>query len=356
MCRFIAALVLVVCAVTLSKCRAQDLAPSPEDVMEILRARDAQFDNLMIEVLEKGERFLPPYPVWRDPEFAKEQGLMDDSGTVIGYRTKEVLVYRRGEITYDRRVLDSTIEKGNPAFGIVPHQRWSNAGKYVKDYRNPTGSEVLSISPNSPEQSSGDIHLREFEFTLGFGFGKRLASIEKVALENNLLVVDGILNSVGGTGAAKCRLNLDQKFYVARKARVEVLGTRKLVYEVTTEGIAGMTPFYCAASGEMVVTTDSSHKELQVRKFSLEVENCEIGLSDAKYSDLVRMPSNPGMQIQDPFRLQSDLENTFIPTAEDATGLWQAESLGLTLTILILAALALLTIRKYRRPPQLGRT
>jgi len=99
---------------------------SKEELMGLLRAKDAELDNVRLDYTVSGTHTSPAFPSWRAPGIAKEHGWENEKPETIPFRYQETLVVRGPEATLVRELDPSFKTPEGKRSKMAPFQKWSN--------------------------------------------------------------------------------------------------------------------------------------------------------------------------------------------------------------------------------------
>src|SRR5262245_49849882 len=122
-----AALPCLLLVVLLGRVSRAELPDDPKQLLDLLKAKDARFDKVLVLYIRRGEYTPPPFPYWKfpgekpDPKPAKP----------VSFRFKEQMMFRRPETTFVRDVYTKSLLPSDADVRFVSHQKWSDADGLV---------------------------------------------------------------------------------------------------------------------------------------------------------------------------------------------------------------------------------
>lgn len=282
--------------------------PTPSELLTILRAKDDQVDNVRIQYAYFGVDTTKRANSALRQETAEEMG--EDAGKAheFHFRYVETMIIRGPHATFIREADptfsdDSQAETGE---SMVPYQKWSNTEGM---------SRAIAISDGVPSTMRIDIggfpvdsaqeDAMGIEFAFGFGFGKRIKTIDRIQQDGSRLRVDGTIQ-IWWADESRFQLTLDEH-YLVREAEIEsVVEGNHTRFEVKTDGFVAIDHFEFAKTGsfkrinlgrkvdgELVATPKIADN------VNIEFQEIESNLSDEAYHELVAMTPEAGTQVSD---------------------------------------------------------
>jgi hypothetical protein len=285
-----------------------ELPEHPEELLKLLKAKDAQFDNVHVYYIRRGEYTPPPFPYWKFP------GMKPDEEPVkpMSFRFKEQMMLRGRESTFERDVYTKPLAPPSDSdTTFVSHQKWSDAGGLIREFLE--SKEYDDRSMMIKKGGSGPLgafagHRREVEFSLGFGFGSRIKTISSVKKKDNQLVLEGSI-LLWDDNVSTFRLSIDQDL-VVRTAVIRVeAGGNQTRYDVTTEGSVKDHDFVFARTGHYTRTAlglknptgklDVPFKPHITDEFYVDFKSVKFQLKDEEYKTFTKMEIPPGTHVTD---------------------------------------------------------
>lgn len=285
--------------------------PSANDLLKAMLARDARFDNVKLAYDVRGEHTTTPFPAWKFPELAKQNGRENEKPVTIPVHFHETLVVRGRDVTFTRQDASPAATGGGAdeaRWRMTPAQKWRNingvATEISRTGMTGRGHAIMEICSSGSPVTMVQHQVMAVEFAHGFGFGKRIRDIDSIVREGDLLRVEGTIH-IWWEDDSRFSLLLDED-YLVRQARIEsdVRGHRT-VYDVTTEGTATASGFTLAAKGTYIKTVLGTERNgvspapKIEKQFQTEFTGIEADLDDATYAALIAMPMEPDMQVND---------------------------------------------------------
>jgi len=281
---------------------------APADLLKVLRAKDAQFDNVKLDYVTSGQTRTEPFPAWKFPGLAKKHGWEHEKPEVIPFRYSENLIVRGPNVTLVRN-LDPAVQPKGTRSRMVPFQKWSNTDglsrEITRNSDSGRGHAIMEIRAGGLPVDIAQESAMAIEFAHGFGFGKRIKHIDRIQREGSRLRVEGSIQ-IWWEDQSRFRLVLDDR-YLVREAYIEsnVKGNHT-AFEVKTEGTATSSDLEFAKTGSFKrialgrqVDGKLSSKPSVQKEFQTEFRGIQTNLSDDVYKELVAMNPEPGTQVFD---------------------------------------------------------
>lgn len=309
------------CVLFLVSISAVSQKPSPSQVLTVLKARDAQFDNYTLSykrteliTLKDPALVLAPDDAALDNPRLKEfvgKEVLRTYGEEIVVRDLDITITAHLDPETAAFYRDVPVGIGIPA----PYTFKSNTEAKQRYYsgEDPNGliappshsgiMNQLMIYPSDAGQDTTQEKLTETEFALGIGYGKRLVSIERVEQTEDGLEIWGEM-LVWVTDVTTAHLVMD-KNYVVRKAEITALssdGGTNLIH-IETDGSARAGNLNVAAHGHFLrtaylnATPDTPHTTIE--DYDVSFDSARFNLSDVEYADLVSLEPPDGTFIDD---------------------------------------------------------
>jgi hypothetical protein len=298
----------VICVVSFIAPVASAAEPTPADVLARLRAKDQQLDNARLDVVLFEQWNLKPLPAWKfkcggnhDDRLTEGQGPREIRSTA-----HETLVVRGRDVTVIHR-LEPDPSGHYEAAGTV-FLKTSTAGgiwrRFSRDTEPGPGNLLLEVRPEDPVELNQE-HAMFVEFCLGYGFGKRIRTIDRIERAAGLLNVEGSIQ-IWLEDESTFQLTLDDH-YLVRDALIEanVKGnwTRFEVHTKETVAAQGVELaqrglFKRIALGDKNPGPPIEHRTAQ-QDFKVLYKAVQRNLDDAAYQELIAMPLEPGTRVND---------------------------------------------------------
>ena len=279
---------------------------SAEQLLAILKAKDEQFDNALLRMTTSGviEMNLPA---------DAGAGGWDGEPYTIRFQYDENLAVRGGETTLDRTLVPDSVFVESAigdriGGGRGEYQKWSHIGSLSRDYSSTGGAargdRVMEISAGGLPVDVAEEDRMFREFSLGFGYGKRIKSIDAIERDGELLVVRGSIQ-IWWADESTFEIRLDDDF-VVRQALIESdVEGNKTRFEIQTEGTAeDSSGMQIAQSGEFTRTSLGFHIDGRIvgqpkiaESFNVEFQELKLGLSDSEYESFTSFPMELGTQV-----------------------------------------------------------
>ncbi len=287
-----------------------ELPEDPKELLKLLKAKDALFDNVHVYYIRRGVYTPPAFPYWKFPGMKPDP----EPEKPMSFRFKEQMTVRGGETTFVRDVYTTPLLPSDAETTFVSHQKWGDSGGVLweflesKEYRD--RSMLIKKGDLGPTGVCGG-QRREIEFSLGFGFGKRIKNISSVTRKNNQLLLEGSI-LLWDDDVSTFRLSIDQDL-VVRNAVIRVeAGNNQTRYDVSTEGSVKDHDFVFARTGHHTRTALGLKKpavKLKVPfkphitdEFDVDFKSAKFRLGDEEYKALTKMETPPGTHVADQVR------------------------------------------------------
>jgi hypothetical protein len=302
--------IVVTGLVMTSGVRASDLADgdSALKLLELLKAKDNAFDNAILRYTTWGERRID-FPWWKyPPRSAEEQALMDLGPQRIKFRFREQMITRGRDTTFTRDA-DKDVKQESDGWSFVPYQKWGETEGVVREIsdskRSTPGDRTFDIRKRDVPVGSVSEQRMAIEFIHGFGFGKRIKTIESIVREGTMRIIRGTIQ-IWWEDVSTFRVELGDDLLV-KKARINCDVRGNLTrFEVTTEGAIDRQGFVFARAGHfkrMALGAKNAKERVGepsvVKEFSAQFDDVRFHLRDDEYTTLIRMEITPGTQVND---------------------------------------------------------
>ena len=343
-------LLLTICTqvVLPSSLKADDWIPQSKGILlDMLKAKDAQFDNATV-VFERHEvRTVNPLFEWaKQVEGAGKAGIpapdlpeilpeIRSVEVVTGYQ----LTIKKSETTLESwRVISDDGEE--PKKEESTGSKTTNIGGLQTNMVTTFDSKILHEDPRPFDPNGLLAEDRMFaEFCLGVGFGSRIQSIEAIATEGDLAAVDATMK-LWGNDVTKAHLLIDRDFLV-RKAELLADSGDQTRLEIRTEGkvdspsgkeIASKGIFRRVALTAMVNGQKIGLNDRVDADYSIVISDARFDLSLSEYETLVSIDRESATRVVN----MLPLPPTPRPTTPVANGklIWLLVVNGLIVVIL----------------------
>ena len=284
----------------------------PEELLGILKAKDAQFDNAALRYTTWGEFTQEGFPAWKYPEIAEQIGI--PKGTMYGpskqikFRYNEELVVRGPNTTFIR-VLDPTLKLDESNKGLQRFQKWSNTDGLAREILD--GDEthkddrIIQIHSSGAPVDLAQEQRMWVEFAHGVGFGKRIREIESLSAQNGKTIIKGTIQ-MWWEDTSQFAIAVDDN-YIVRRAVIDSNVHGNLTrFEVTTQGTVERKGFVLAETGHFVRRWMGMYRDgkkvgpPKVKKeFYCRFKDIVPNLSDEQYESLTKMEATPGTYVMD---------------------------------------------------------
>ncbi len=309
--RLAAALLGLLTVVLYGPAARAELPENPKELLVLLKAKDAQFDNVLVYYIRRGEFTPPEFPYWKFPgEKPSEEPVKS-----MSFRFKEQMMLRGRQSTFERDVYTKPLAPpSDSATTFVSHQKWSDAGGVIREFLE--SKEYDDRSMMIKKGGSGPLgafaaHRREVEFSMGFGFGSRIKTISSVTKKDAQLILEGSI-LLWDDDVSTFRLSIDQDL-VVRNAVIRVeAGGNQTRYDVTTEGSVKDHDFVFARTGHYTRTAlglKNPRGKLKVPfkpkitdEFYVDFKSAKFQLEDEEYKTFTKMELPPGTHVTDQVR------------------------------------------------------
>ena len=171
---------------------------TPEEILQILRARDEQCQNSLLTYQVIGEMTIPPL----SPDDAEILGITDGayfSPQRFKVHNHEKLVRRNGTYALTREE-DISLRQSDPPFRVPPYFRMTNDGGVYKSVDDNgygrVGDRTVDIQPNPPDYGKGGPIARtcmQIEMVLGL-IGRRIESVDEVTKSGERTLIRGAID------------------------------------------------------------------------------------------------------------------------------------------------------------------
>jgi len=298
--KLLVSIIFIWCLIFCSVCNAE---LSKDAILQILTSRDAQLDNVNLHYNESYEIPIPGDALAKIPLDERREILK--RGALIKHQYNRQMAIRDNEVTFNSK-LDESVKKENPhGFGFIPFTRRSNVAganrEYLKQY---DGYEELSIRPAGP---SRDILLQDrmhVEFSLGFGFGKRIKEISSVTKTSTGYMIKGLIQPYQ-IEPCPFEMEIDQDFVVRHATITTTAGKGTTEFIINTEGVIKDGEFVFPMKGSFKKTLSEYEngqlvgKPMALRDFDVQFEKVDWNLTNNEYGKLTRFNIAPGTRIYD---------------------------------------------------------
>lgn len=304
------AVVLLVLASALGALPASEgMSMSRDMLLRLLRAKDAQLDNVRLDYTVSGIYQTKPFPAWKFPQLARKHGWDREKPEKIPFRYKESLVRRGPHVTVTREQDPTFRPPENTQTRMIPFQKWTNKNGLSREITKTGGTGrghgILEIRPAGLPVDLVQEHGMAIEFAHGLGFGKRIKTIDKLTRVDDGWRVEGTIQ-IWWEDESRFSLVLDEDL-IARRAVIKSNVKGNLTrFEVTTSGRAAVEGFLFAGKGSFKRISLGRLRDGKVRgkprvlkEFATSFVSVEPHLTDKEYERLTDMTPEPGMQVDD---------------------------------------------------------
>ncbi len=302
-----AVLLALLAAVFPGRVAGAELPEDPKELLTLLRAKDARFDNAHLYYIRRGVYTPPEFPYWKFPG----QKPSEEPSKPMPFRFKEQITVRGSDTTFVRDVYTTVLTPPDSGATFRSHQKWSVAEGLVREFLESKEYDDRSMTikrGGSDQLSHVSGQRREIEFSLGFGFGSRIKSISSVTRKGKERVLEGEI-LLWSDDQSRFRLTLDEDL-VVRLAVVEVEAEgNQTRYDVSTEGSVKSDDFVFAKTGHYTRTALGLKKPATKRKvpfqpsitdeFDVDFKSAKFHLGDEEYKALTKMETPPGTHVMD---------------------------------------------------------
>jgi hypothetical protein len=202
---------------------AADWPKEPAVLLKRLKDRDAEFDNRSIEAEQRWtERVSPRGQIASnrfnarrfgqpDPGSPPEDGIPPDFDQP--HRLRRLLTVREPEVTIER--LADLEKMKHPEYVAIPNKgcRWSTAGGVERVWSPETKDLRILGAPAEDGILRWDAHM--IQWCCGYGFARRIESIDAVQPDDGVLTARGWMRLLG-YDASQVELDLDRDLIVRR--------------------------------------------------------------------------------------------------------------------------------------------
>lgn len=278
-----------------------------DEVLRLLKSRDAQFDNASLYYSSTSQVRRKSPSSFDAFKAGKRTPVPEQPSTVIDFTYDETMIVRGKEVTFERKLADSRHRSGDTSTQMMPAQKWSNRGDDLKELTDDGSdakfSKILEFRSKSAP-SLFDEQRMEIEFAFGFGFGMRIKEIESLKRDGDQSEVTGTIQ-IWQADISKFRLLLDKNLIV-RHAEIDSDVSGNLTrFEISTAGTVGER-FLFAETGRLTRKWMGFRKggvmrgEPKVeREFTVAYKNVDWNLSDPTYSKMTAITPDANTQVID---------------------------------------------------------
>lgn len=284
---------------------AQATEITASQLLDILKAKDQVFDNAELDYTVRGTMVFKPLVDWQHPP---PGGLVTEKPETLDVIYHEQMAVRGSEVTYNRQ-LDESVKPTKAGRSVSGYEKHSNAKgqnrSFNKVWESGKGSSVLEIAPGGrPGNPLGDYRAK-VEYSLGFGFGKRITSIDSFVPKGDGYVASGKI-TLWSTDKSTFEIELDKDFIV-RQAHMETnLETSVITYDITTSGVTGEPGFRVAKEGSYRKSETPKNKDGKPAgdpspkdEKKITFDAVKLNLTDDQYAKATDMPLTPDTQVID---------------------------------------------------------
>jgi hypothetical protein len=280
---------------------------TPTELLAVLRARDAQFDNVSLRYTYWGEEKVK-LPSSASSGDAPVLDTGSGSLVLVPYQLDGRVTVRGPNVTFERGPNSLKTDPADRAVEFIPYAKSSNTQGKARGLVDGLGGPVsrfMYVQDFDGGSSLVAEKLMEVEFGFGFGFGKRIKEISSVKYDGPDLLVEGRI-SLWRDDLSRFTIKLDDDF-VVREAMIDTevggLLTRR---QVDTKGSMHREGFVFAKEGHFMRIRQGFREEGEITgepevqaEFRLRFDDIEFALSDADYARLSNMDVPPETVVID---------------------------------------------------------
>ncbi len=284
-----------------------ELPEDPKKLIELLKARDARFDNVLLYYIRR-EVYIPTvYPYWK---FPGEKPVAEPTNP-MPVRCKEQMMVRGPNTTVVSDLYTTVLTPSESRAMFTPHHKWSDAEGLVWHFFENKQDDDRALEIRRGE--SGPVSVvagkrREVEFSLGFGFGSRIKTITSVTRKDRQLELEGSIQ-IWLEDVSRFHLSIDEDL-VVRNAVIEVDAEgNQTRYDVSTEGSVKVDGFVFARTGHHTRTAlglKNPPVKLEVPfrpkitdEFYVDFKSAKFQLKDEEYKAFTKMEIPPRTHVTD---------------------------------------------------------
>jgi hypothetical protein len=289
---------------------AGDLAhdDSAITLLASLKAKDNKFENAVLRYTKWSDWLLKDTS-WRDPPgWAEQHGIKDLGPRVIKLHYHEQMVVRGHDTTFISEA-DPDMKKQNRTTWVSPYHKWGETGGVFREISDIEGSGGIDFIFET-RKWGGPVGIvseqrMTIEFVHGFGFGKRIKTIESVVREGNRRILKGTIQ-VWAEDISTFVIELGDDL-VVKKAVIDCdVGGNLTRFEITTEGAIERQGFVFARTGHLMRTAMGMKNARKMvpetnvtDEFSSRFVAVRFNLRDDVYKTLTRIEVTPGTLVRD---------------------------------------------------------
>lgn len=280
--------------------------PTPEELLKILKTRDAQFENVKFEYTMSGEQKFDPSVGWQyfDEVQPQQNPKQPQQPPAMKFIWDDTLIIREKEHTFIR-TMNPGMPKAKPGeFGFSPFElhKWSDAKGFSRELIQaaPQDSQFnISQLTLAPEQAQWIL------FAHGVGFGRKLKRIERLEKHGAGWELAGDIQ-VWKEDVSLCRLRLDENLLV-RRAHIECdVHGNKTSLDTTSDGLVRVNKIVLAKSGTFKRTglgriVDGNRVAIPktADRFAVDFQRLNLDLDEKTYQSLIEFKPQPGTPVRD---------------------------------------------------------
>ena len=252
-------------------------APDPAELLELLKANDAQFDRCELAYDFTRYRMPDSFSYQSSPATVNENGWTPKKSKMLaGIKWPDVAVRK-----------DYVSESG-----VDEYTKWQSIGQemaHLGPWDGSEGREWYLEKDNEPVAlNSYQLGAMRIQFSLGVGYGKRVLEIKSIAVTDGGYQVEATMD-IGADGTSSvARLHIDTD-YIVREAEIE---SGIMIYTLKSSGTLGGHNFKCAERGGLERAVKKT-KHLNI-KFDVLLKDVKLGISEERFEQLADLstPSN----------------------------------------------------------------
>ncbi len=299
--------VLFLCLTMLPRVSADDdtADTAAKKLLAALKARDQTLDNAVLRYTKSSEWRVKDTS-WRFPPDRPEDRVTSPQVITLIYHEQMVV---RGNDTTFISTADPEMNRKNGGTWVTQYRKWGDHGGIFREIADMEGSGGIDYTfETRTEESRGGRVAEErtaIEFTHGFGFGKRIKTIESMIRKADRRVVKGTMQIWRPNNLSAFVIELDDDL-VVKKAEIDHDSNGYRTHcEITTEGTVDRDGFAFARTGhfKFVATTKEGRKmgyePSVMEEFRTRFAAVKFHLRDDVYETLAKIEITPGTLVRD---------------------------------------------------------
>ena len=302
--------VLFLCLTMLPNVSADDdtADTAAKKLLAALKARDQTLDNAVLRYTKSSEWRVEDTS-WRFPPARPEdQGKTASGPQVITLIYHEQMVVRGNDTTFISTA-DPEMNHKNGGTWVTQYRKWGEKGGIFREISDMNGSAGIdyNFETRTEELRGGRVaeERTAIEFTHGFGFGKRIKTIESMIRKADRRVVKGTMQIWRPSNLSAFVIELGDDL-VVKKAEIDHDSNGYRTHcEITTEGTVDRDGFAFARTGHFkfaAITKEGRKMGLEpsvMEEFRSRFAAVKFHLRDDVYETLAKIEITPGTLVRD---------------------------------------------------------